>query len=256
MRHVLPVALMGLLSTSMPALAQSISGPAPLPPAPPVVRTTVTAEELVHLRANGLGDEVLVALIESQGAVFQLAATDLLALRQRGLSDRVLASMLRGGRAAPLSPETVTPRAVPPMPIEQLEAVVPGGSARRADDGDSGEQTDRQSTVVNVSQSVNNVIEQPERYYNAVAVPVAVPVYGGRVDRDDRLRNGNYSPEYWGFGGQRRTDSWDPPHRVSSKPDSKPDLKPDPKPEARPTPRDTSAADAKPTTRAGGRGGQ
>ena len=249
MRHLIPVALLGLMSTSVPALAQSISGPAPLPPVPAVVRTTVTAEELVHLRANGLGDEVLVALIESQGAVFQLAATDLLALRQRGLSDRVLAAMLRGGRPAPLSPEVVAPRGVAPMPIEQLEAVVPGGSARRADDGDAGE---RQSTVVNVTQSVNNVVEQPERYYSAVAVPVAVPVYGGRVDRDDRLRNGNYSPEYWGFGGQRRPDSWDLPHRLSSKPDSRPD----PKPETQPTPRDAPATAAKPATRAGGRGGQ
>jgi hypothetical protein len=255
MRHLIPVALLGLLSAAAPAMAQSISGPAPLPPAPPVART-VTAEELVHLRANGLGDEVLVALIESQGAVFPLAASDLLALRQRGLSDRVLTAMLRGGRPAPLSPEVVTPRGVPPMPIEQLEAVVPGGPVRRADDAETSE---RPSTVVNVSQSVTNVVEQPERYYGTVGYPVAVPVYVGG-DRDDRLRRGDYSPEYWGFGGQRRPDSWDLPHRLSSKQDSKPDIKPDSrpdiKPETRPISRDVPATNAKPATRAGGRGGQ
>ncbi len=241
---------MGLLvASSAPAQAQFISGPAPLP-AP--VRLTVTAEDLVHLRANGLGDDVLLALIDSHKAVFQLTAADVLALRQRGLSDRVLTAMLRSGRPAPLASESVTPRATAPMPIDAVEFEPAGAEPVWREAQDDRDRADRGGTVVNVSQTVNTSVEQPRRYYEQVAVPVAVPVYVDRPDRVDRPRSGGSTTEYWGYGGERRPDSWAP--SSGSRPSPRPEPKPEVKPESKPAARDAEGKDAKVPTRSG-RGG-
>ena len=85
----------------------------------------VSTRDLIELSKAGLGDEVLVALIEADGTIFNLDAPKILELRAAGVSERVITAMLRnasrrvagdrsptgrgrGGRAAP-----------PPAPAEQ-----------------------------------------------------------------------------------------------------------------------------------------
>ena len=49
-----------------------------------------TAAQLVDLSKAGLGDDVLVELIQTDGSTFQLSAADILSLHRQGLSDRVI----------------------------------------------------------------------------------------------------------------------------------------------------------------------
>lgn len=62
----------------------------------------VTPEELAQLTRAGLGDEVLIALIESTGMDRVVDAQRSLALRRDGVSDRVIAAAVRAShREAP-----------------------------------------------------------------------------------------------------------------------------------------------------------
>lgn len=58
----------------------------------------LTTRDVVELSRSGLGDEVLVALVEVDGGPFDLSPADLLDLKAEGLSDRVLAALVRAGR--------------------------------------------------------------------------------------------------------------------------------------------------------------
>jgi hypothetical protein len=64
----------------------------------PVAAADLTTHDLVALHRAGLGDEVLVALVEADGGPFHLSHAEILDLRAEGLSDRVLAAMIRAGR--------------------------------------------------------------------------------------------------------------------------------------------------------------
>jgi hypothetical protein len=139
----------------------------------------VTVEELLSLKANGLSDDILVALIESDGSVFQLTSDDVVSLHQRGLGEKVILAMIATARKSPAPVPDVT---ITPTPMQQ--------------------------TVIHPFQLVNN---SPVEVYAPVAVPVTTiyaPVSPHRFDRPHRL---NPLPTvYWGFGGQLRPDAWRP----------------------------------------------
>lgn len=151
-----------ILSTVVAALL--LAGPAA------TSASAITIEDLVNLRANGLGDDILVALIDADGSVFQLTAVDVLALRKRGLSERVILAMLITGKAGTRAPgASVSP--VPPA-----------------------------AHPAHVTQTVIQTVERVER--EIIAVPVAVPVLVDRPKQEEK------SPVYWGFGGRLRPGSW------------------------------------------------
>jgi hypothetical protein len=144
------------------------------------VASAVSVDDLLALKANGLGDDILVALIETDGSSFTLQAADLIALRKAGLSERVLLAMLRT-RNAPAeaagtaldSRESVEQA---PIPVEQT-----------------------------VTQTVAVPVHSTDTVYVPVEVPVAVPVAAPIARRHDTEMA---KPVYWGFGGQLRPDAW------------------------------------------------
>ena len=166
--------------------------------APRVARASnVTANDLVKLSAAGLNDDVLIALIESDGVVFKLTPEEILSLRDRGLSQKVILAMLRTGKPRPAASPAVPPDTdqstvvpVPPSPGVVSVEVAPTAPA---------------PVIVNVTQQVEQA-PSPPAYYpftTHVAVPVAVPVY---VVPPRPVKKPE--PVYWGFGGQRRPDTW------------------------------------------------
>jgi hypothetical protein len=93
----------------------------------PAVAGAVSTRDLIELSRAGLGDEVLVALIEADGTVFNLDAPKILELRAAGVSERVITAMIRNGapaattaaRAATDVPATAPPPLLPSTPPEQ-----------------------------------------------------------------------------------------------------------------------------------------
>ena len=152
----------------------------------------VTIRDIVDLSRAGLGDEILLALIEVDGGVFNIDAATLTMLKREGVSERVIVAMVRSGR----SRDVEEPPAPPVIEVVQAPAPPP---------------------VV--------VIDHHERQVPIpVAVPVYVPVYPRRdpfhdrrvdIHRAERLsgdpeRFKPVEPVYWGFGGKLRPDAWQP----------------------------------------------
>jgi hypothetical protein len=150
----------------------------------------VSIDDLMNLRANGLSDEVLIALIRSDASEFHLTADDVLALHRRGAGDRLIAAML----------ETARPR------IDGRDAIQREDSQPRPD-AESGDHSrpavyheTRQAPSVVVNQSVAVDVQPavaPQTVVVAVPVAVVVPVKP-------------VEPVYWGFGGRLRPGSWRP----------------------------------------------
>jgi len=176
--------------------------------------SATTIDDLVKLKANKtapVSDDVLIALIESDGSVFHLTADDILPLKQRGLSERVIIAMLLTAKNARAERD-----AVEPPPVDQPDDFRQGpGAAATA------------PPIVTVTQSNVQTIEQPRHEsrptytpaYVPVYVPVAVPVRQAPAPQ----------PVYWGWGGQRRPDAWAPDPAKTPSGGKKPDVKPDPK---------------------------
>ena len=79
----------------------------------------VTLHEIIALSKAGLGDDVLLALIEVDGGVFSVDPDSLTRLKQAGVSERVIVALIRSGRE-PVAAEAATsapaePEAPPPQ---------------------------------------------------------------------------------------------------------------------------------------------
>jgi hypothetical protein len=159
----------------------------------------LTIRDIVELTRAGLGDDVLLALIDVDRGVYAIDKESLKQLKAAGVSERVIVALVKSGRELPPDPVPA-----PAVDIQPVEAPPP--------------------QVV--------VIDHPERIVE-VPVPVAVPVFvqSGRV-RHHATIDGTYDasnfvpfqtgpspnshvqqpskgPVYWGWGGKRRPDTWD-----------------------------------------------
>jgi hypothetical protein len=159
--------------------------------------SAVTVRDLLNLKAAGLSDEILIALIQTDGSVFYLTADEIISLSKQGLSERVLLAMIDTAR----KPQPVLPPVA--LPAEASEY----------------QQLAQPPVTLHVSQVNEQYVEQPQGRYAdypmtypigyPLGYPIAVPVFISSVDRVHGKDVGRREPVYWGFGGQRRPDSWD-----------------------------------------------
>jgi len=167
----------------------------------------LTVRDIIELSRAGLGEEVLLALIEVDGSVYGIDSNTLKTLKDAGVPERVIVAMIRSGRQP--RPQD---QLLPPVPVEEARAPEP------------------QVVVIDHR-------EEPRVREVMVPVPIYVPVETVRVRRHrgaafvhSPLVESTYStfvpfqsgpllvdPEipktdrvYWGFGGKLRPDAWKP----------------------------------------------
>ena len=63
----------------------------------PAAAGDLTLRDVIELQRSGLGDELLVAVIDADGGPFQLSMADILDLRAYGMSERVISALVRTG---------------------------------------------------------------------------------------------------------------------------------------------------------------
>ena len=164
----------------------------------------LTIRDVIELSRAGLSDDVILALIEVDRGVYPTDPATLKHLKASGVSDRVMIALVRSGREGvePPPPPQVLPVADPPEPqvvvidhhdpverVREVQVAVPvyipvlAGSRRRLHDG-----VRVQSGPVDASSFV------PFQSGPPAARPVAP----------------RPEPVYWGWGGKRRPDTWDP----------------------------------------------
>lgn len=169
----------------------------------------VSIRDVIELSKAGLGDPVLLALIEVDRSVFAIDTATLKQLKAAGVSEAVIVAMIRSGR------EWREPEAVPQRTDATPEPAPP------------------QVVVIDHREPA----PPPQPYPVAVPVPVYVPVATAGFDardRRDRTVTTTFStdqgivkarvpvpancvkaePVYWGFGGKLRPGSWEPPPTV------------------------------------------
>jgi hypothetical protein len=162
----------------------------------------LTIRDVIELARAGLGDEVLLALIEVDRGVYAIDPTTLKQLKAAGVSERVIVALVRSGRENPPEPA--------PMPLTENQAPTP------------------QVVVIDHHDEQPQVVERVREV--PVAVPVYIPVTRARHHRsiDASVDTSNFipfqtgppahqrvnpqkaEPVYWGFGGKLRPDAWDP----------------------------------------------
>ena len=164
----------------------------------------LTIRDVVELTRAGLGDEVLLALIEIDPSVFPIDTETLKYLKDAGVSQRVIVAMVRSARTPP-------PPVVPDPFISQVEPQAP-----------------QPQVVVIDHYNTERVREVP------VAVPIYIPVvqrsriprHFDNVDRVDHVQETEdrrdrtdsskpdhakpAAPVYWGTSGTLRPDAWKP----------------------------------------------
>ncbi len=155
----------------------------------------VTVSDIIGLTRAGLGDDVLLALIEVDRSVFPIDTQTITRLKQAGVSERVISAMIRSGRTREVQEEQAPVFVEPPPPSPPVVVI------------------DHRETVREVPVPV--------------AVPVYVPVVRNRIHHADGdwssgtsqqagadHRRGHEEPKaqpvYWGWGGQLRPDAWKP----------------------------------------------
>ena len=172
----------------------------------------VSLRDIVELTQAGLSDDVLVALIEIDQTRYDLDAEQLLELQAAGVSETVMLALLRSGReAAPVlsvSPEPALP--VPPSVIviekpPRLRPFFP--------------------TIVGMPFTVPAPRHNGQRHNSrqpVIVLPDRVTGFGigafFGVPLNTVAPPPPKEPVYWGWGGERRPDTWDPPSSRATDP--------------------------------------
>ncbi len=173
--------------------------------AAPVAAQTLTTKEIVELTKAGLGEEVLLALIEVHRSVFPIDRETLKMLKAAGVGDNVVVAMIRSGRDPSPAPPPPPPAPTPSVIVDRGDGTPELIIKDRAPE---------QTRVVVVEDREEPRLERRAAAEERVReVPVAVPVYvpvptRRHVQRPDPPKAPE--PVYWGFGGKLRPDAWKP----------------------------------------------
>ena len=84
----------------------------------------LTLRDVMELHRTGLGDDLLIAVIDADGGPFRLSFVDIQDLKSDGLSERVIAALVRTGGRQPLLEDVGT--VVEPVAVyQEVVAYVP-----------------------------------------------------------------------------------------------------------------------------------
>ena len=192
--------------------------------ASPAAAQTLTTKDVLDLTKAGLSQEALIALIEVHRAVFPVDRDTLMMLKARGVADNVIVAMIRSGRD-PIAP----PPPPPPAPTPSVIVDRGDGTPELIIKDRAPEQTRVLVVEENDQPRYDRRIRSEERI-REVPVYVTAPVVGPLRHDPDRVRDRELDreppkrqePVYWGFGGKLRPDAWKPAgHEKSETPEKK-----------------------------------
>lgn len=166
----------------------------------------VSVRDLIELSKAGLGDQVLIALIEVDRSVFSIDPATLKQLKDGGVSEAVIVALIRSGRTPRAEPLPVAPAAEPEprqpetIVIDHHDAPAPAPVAY----------------PVAVPVPVYVPVQTSQRGLRRETVTTVLPTDQGLVKARVPVPSNcvKAEPVYWGFGGKLRPGSWEPPPTV------------------------------------------
>ena len=167
----------------------------------------LTIRDVVELTRAGLGDEVLLALIEVDPSVFPIDTETLKYLKEAGVSQRVIVAMVRSARTPP------PPRSVPDPFISQVAPQAPEPQVVVIDHHDP--ERVREVPVAVPIFTFPSCSVRGSRVMSITSIETITfrtPRTGGTgrtlVETDHHQRR--TQPVYWGTSGTLRPDAWKP----------------------------------------------
>ena len=167
----------------------------------------VSIRDVIELSKAGLSEPVLLALIEVDRSVFTIDAAALKDLKAAGVSDAVIIAMIRSGRDTPPPAEPV---AEPPAaPVQPQPAVVV------VDHHDVAPQPQPAFYPVAVPVYVPYATADGRRAHDRT-ITTTIPTDQGLVKARVPVPPNcvKAEPVYWGWGGKLRPGSYEPPPTV------------------------------------------
>jgi hypothetical protein len=161
----------------------------------------LTVRDLIELSRAGLGDEVLLALIEVNRGVYAIDRATLLSLKEAGVSDRVIAALVRSGREQP---------PVDPWWVMEEEPAVPAQPPVVVIEHHTAPEIHHVPVPVPVYVAVPVVQPRHRSRPHIPAESTFVPFQTGPPPHRPVKPPSSFGPVYWGFGGKLRPDAWQP----------------------------------------------
>jgi hypothetical protein len=164
----------------------------------------LTLTEIVELTRAGLSEDVLLALIEVDQRVFPIDPDTLKRLKDAGVSPRVIVAIVKSGRMPQPQPEPIVTVEAPEPPAPQVVVV---------DRPVIHEVPVAVPVPVYVTTIRSRGRHRSEPY---VVPPTAFVPFGSTHTRKVSERSEHkdshkrQEPVYWGWGGKRRPDTWQP----------------------------------------------
>jgi hypothetical protein len=170
----------------------------------------LTVRDVVELTRAGLGEEVLLALIEVDQSVFPIDPATIKFLKEAGVGDRVIAAMVRSARTRPpLDPEPFIAEVAPRAPEPQV-VVIDHHDTERVREVPVAVPVPVYFPVVQRSRFPRHA-DRNDRFDHVVDTHIpGIPGsdYGRR--RSDSKPDHPAKPVYWGTSGTLRPDAWKP----------------------------------------------
>jgi hypothetical protein len=169
-----------------------------LGPAVPAGGQTLSTRDVIELSKAGLGEEVLLALVEVNRSVFPVDRETMKSLKDAGVPPTVIVAMVKSGRDQVEAPP---PPQQPVAPSQEVTTDVSTARERELErELDRAQEREREREMERY---------RADRRASQYVVPVAVPVYVP-VPVRPRPPVKPAEPVYWGWDGKRRPDSWEP----------------------------------------------
>jgi hypothetical protein len=164
----------------------------------------LTIRDVIELSRAGLGEDVLLALIDVDRGVYAIDTKTLKALKEAGVSEKVIVALVRSGREQTLEP--------PPTPVFEEEPLPPPpAQVVVIDHRDDHVREVAVPVPVFVPVAIGNPQFRSRRFTRPTVDPTStfVPFQSGPpVARPQVVAP--KQPVYWGFGGKLRPDAWNP----------------------------------------------
>jgi len=177
----------------------------------------LTIRDIVELTRAGLGDEVLLALIEVDPSVYPIDTETVKYLKDAGVSQRVIVAMVRSLRnpPPPMAPDPVIAQVAPVAPEPQVIVI----------DHQDSDRVREVPVAVPVYIPVvqrSRVPRHPDTHRRVDQFPSIedrrIPTVDRRIPTEDRriLKDSSTKPDhapkpvYWGPSGTLRPDAWKP----------------------------------------------
>jgi len=168
----------------------------------PARADAVTVRDIVELTHAGLGEDVLLALIEVDRTIFPIDAATLKDLKAQGVSDKVILAMVRSGRdTAPSQPMPNDPAPQPPAPDPQVIVI---------DHHDPEVREVPVAVPVYIPVATTRVHAHTQVVSPPAGIPISSDLWIAQRMPGQSAPVRKAEPVYWGFGGKLRPDAWKP----------------------------------------------